>query len=205
MAKLSFNARMAVRFKKITSDYGKINLYVHETAIEILEHIQEHRNCATAQMLVNAMPQSARKLALITWFSTYSPILVKDDAKWTPKILPETDNRYVPFDVEAAKLNPWYLIADKMGSEKPAADIQAMNAWLETQAKAWEKKADDESKVLPGEALAAKALATALRAIVVTHVEAVVAKAQPKAGRKPKAPVMQDVEAQDDFALKAVA
>lgn len=106
MAKLSFNARMAIRFKKITSDYGKINAYVHETAMEILEHVKEHRNCATAQMLINAMPQSARKLALITWFSTYSPILVKDKSDWTPKILPETDSRFVDFDLEGAKANP---------------------------------------------------------------------------------------------------
>ena len=162
MAKLSFNARMAVRFKKITSDYGKINLYVHETAMEILAHVEEHRNCATAQMLVNAMPQSARKLALITWFAAYSPIVVKDVSNWVPKIRPETDKNYKPFDLESAKLAPWFTLADAMGAEKPPIDLAGMVAWLEIQAKQWDKKAD-EGKVTPEEALTAKALAAQLR------------------------------------------
>lgn len=171
MAKMSFNARMGIRFRKITSDYAKINQYVHETAVLILEHSKEHGDCSTAQGLVNAMPQSARKLALINWFSTYSPIVVKDDDKWQSKMHKEGTKLFCPFDIEAAKANPWFSIADQMGAEKPPVDLKGMIAWLEAQAKSWEKKAD-EGKVDAAEVLTAKALAAQLRSIKLSHVEA---------------------------------
>ena len=79
MAKISFSARMGQRFRQLTSDYGKINQYVHETAMLIIGHAKEHGDCSTAQGLINAMPQSARKLALLTWFTNYTPIVDKDE------------------------------------------------------------------------------------------------------------------------------
>ncbi len=164
MAK-SFNAVMGARFKKITSDYGKINLYVHETAMMILRHAFEHNDCSTAQGLINAMPQSARKLALINWFHTFSPIVVKDDDKWNSKMHKEGTKLFVAFDIEGAEANPWFTIADKMGAEKPALDQAGILKWLETQAAQWEKKADDGNKVAPEASMAAKALAAALRSI----------------------------------------
>lgn len=140
MAK-SFNARMGARFTKITSDYGKINAYVHDTAMMILRHAQEHKDCSTAQGLINAMPQSARKLALINWFHKYSPIVVKDDSKWASRMHKPDTKLYVPFDIEAAEANPWYNIADEMGAEKvyhlddmlkigPAADAKRIRGKL---------------------------------------------------------------------------
>lgn len=172
MAKVSFNAQMGVRFKKITSDYGKINVYVHETALMILKHAKEHKDCSTAQGLINAMPQSARKLALINWFHTYSPIVVKDDAKWNSKMHKEGTKLFVPFDVEGAEANPWYSMAEVMGAEKPPVDFAGMLKWLESQAAAWDKKAEDGTKVSESEALTAKALAAALRSIKLVHVPA---------------------------------
>lgn len=171
MAKISFNAQMGVRFRKITSDYGKINQYVHETAMLILTHAAEHKDCSTAQGLVNAMPQSARKLALINWFKAYSPIVVKDDDKWDSKMHKEGTKLFVPFDLEAAAAHPWFTLADAMGAEKPPVDFAGMVKWLETNAAQWEKKAD-EGKVAPEEALTAKALAAALRSIKLVHVDA---------------------------------
>lgn len=164
MAKISFNARMGVRFRKITSDYGKINQYVHETGVMILKHAAEHNDCSTAQGLINAMPQSARKLALINWFTKFSPIVVKDDDNWTSKMHKEGTKLYVPFDIEGAEANPWFTIADGMGAEKPPIGFDGMLAWIEGQAKAWEKKAD-EGKVASAATEAAKDLAQQLRAI----------------------------------------
>ena len=168
---ISFNAQMGQRFRKITSDYGKINLYVHETAMMILRHSFEHGDCSTAQGLVNAMPQSARKLALINWFGKFSPIVVKDDSKWDSKMHKEGTKLYIPFDIDGAEANPWFELADAMGAEKPPVDLAGMLSWLEAQAKAWDKKAD-EGKVSPSEIATAKSLAASLRAIKVVHVPA---------------------------------
>lgn len=165
MANISFNARMGQRFRKITSDYGKINQYVHETAVLIIEHSLAHGDCSTAQGLINAMPQSARKLALLTWFTSYTPIVVKDDPKWQSKMHKPESKMYKPFDIEGAKANPWFSLADAMGAEKPPVDNSGILAWLEAQAKQWEKKAEDATKVDPSAQLSAIALAAQLRAI----------------------------------------
>lgn len=162
---ISFNARMGQRFRKITSDYGKINQYVHETAMLIIGHAKEHGDCSTAQGLINAMPQSARKLALLTWFTSYTPIVVKDDAKWESKMHKPESKMYKPFDLEGAEANPWFTLADAMGAEKPPVDYSGMLAWLEAQAKQWEKKAEDATKVDPSAHNSALALAAQLRAI----------------------------------------
>lgn len=164
MAKMSFNAAMGIRFRKITSDYGKINKYIHETGILILKHAFEHKDCSTAQGLVNAMPQSARKLALINWFAKFSPIVVKDDDKWTSRMHKEGSKLFVPFDIEGAEANPWFTIAEEMGAEKPPVDLAGMVAWLETQAKSWEKKAES-GKVTDDDVIMATTLAAKLRAI----------------------------------------
>lgn len=171
MAKISFNAQMGVRFRKITSDYGKINAYVHETAMLIMRHAAEHDDCSTAQGLINAMPQSARKLALINWFTQFSPIVVKDDDKWQSKMHKRGSKMYRPFDIDGAEANPWFTLADKMGAEKPPVDFAGMLAWIEAQAKAWDKKAD-EGKVSETEIATARHLAAQLRGIKLVHVPA---------------------------------
>jgi hypothetical protein len=163
MAK-SFNATMADRFRKITSDYTKINLYVHETAMLILRHAHEHKDCSTAQGLINAMPQSARKLALVSWFTKFSPIVVKDNDKWVSKMHKEGTKLYVPFDIEEAEANPWYTLAEAMGAEKAPATTDDILAWLEAQAKQWEKKAEN-GKVDESAISSARALAAQLRSI----------------------------------------
>lgn len=58
-----------------------------------------------------------------------------------------------------------------MAEEKPAMDLAALKKWLESQAKALEKRAE-EGKIAPEEILTAKAVAEQLRSIKVTHVAA---------------------------------
>lgn len=165
MAKITFNARMGQRFRKITCDYGKIDQYIHETAMMIIGHAKDHGDCSTAQGLINSMPQSARKLALINWFKKFTPIVVKDDANWESKMHKPESKMYKPFDIEGAEATPWFTLADGMGAEKPAVDYSGMLAWLEAQAKQWEKKAEDATKVDPSAHNTALALAAQLRAI----------------------------------------
>lgn len=177
MAK-SFNAQMAARFRKITTDYGKINQYVHETAMLIINHAKEHGDCSTAQGLVNAMPRSARKLALINWFGKFSPIVVKDDPEWVAKMHKEGTKLFVPFDIEGAAETPWYDLADSMGAEKvyslddllkigPAADAKRIRQRIE--------KGEVEASAVP----AALAYAEYLEGIKVPDFKSVKAKINP--------------------------
>lgn len=167
MAK-SFNAQMADRFRKITADYNTINLYIHETGMMILRHSMEHGDCSTAQGLINAMPQSARKAALIKWFSVYSPIVVKDSDKWVAKMHKEGSKLYVPFNIEEAEANPWFSVAEGMGAEK-SYDFAELLKMVERLASSIEKKIED-GKVPPEDMERATLLSGALKRVNVPAV-----------------------------------
>ena len=152
MAK-SFNAQMKHRFQRITTSYQRINSYVHDTAVMIIKHAKEHGDCSTAQGLVNCMPQSARKLALVNWFKKYTPIVVKDDDKWASKMHKPGTKLYVEWNIEEAEANPWYTIADEMGAEKPADITKLLNlfpalvAKIKKQSEEGSWEGDDKTKI----------------------------------------------------------
>lgn len=165
---VSFAKTINNRCKKITSDINKINVYVHDTAMLIVNHaapeaLNGHHDCSFAKNLVEAMPKSYRLEMLKTWFSTYTPILVKIDSK-TNAISVGFDTEYkkiAPADkatatrkdgslwwnLEAAQNDPFYAIAERT-PEKPAFDLAAMLKLLENTAKRIEKEALSENSVL---------------------------------------------------------
>ena len=164
MAK-SFNAQMKTRFVKITNDYGKVNIYVHQTAMLIAAHAQEHKDCSTAQGLVMAMPASIRREMLILWFDTFTPIKVKNDPAWVAKMNKEDTKLYVPFDLENGDAMPFFTLAEKEeNKEKPPITFDQLIAMVTSLATQIEKKAEDD-KMTASAAHAAGSLADALRAI----------------------------------------
>lgn len=168
MAK-SFNARMAERFVKIRADYATVNQLVHDTAVEIAEHAQKHGDCSTAQGLVMAMPASARREMLILWFKKFTPIVVKNDDKWTAAMHKPTDKLYVPFDIEAGRATTFM---DLSGANKERAPLDFTGLFLLPQkmAKQLEKRIAD-NLIDPNEVETAKALIATLKGIRVAHVE----------------------------------
>lgn len=112
MAK-SFNARMKERFALITASYDKANKLVHETAMEILRHAEEHKDCSTAQGLIMALPASIRREQLILWFRLYTPIVVKNSDDWAAKMHAQDSKMFVPFNATEADANPFYELAKK--------------------------------------------------------------------------------------------
>lgn len=142
MAKVSFNDRMKERFTKITNDYQKVNEYVHETAVMIMEHALKCGDCTTAQGLVMAMPASIRREMMILWFKSFSPIVVKNDDKWRAKMHKEGSKLYVPFDIEAAKATPFYTLAEK-NKERAPLDFDALLKMVERLATQIEKRVEN--------------------------------------------------------------
>lgn len=85
--------------------------YVHQIAVAIIRHTKEHGNCTRALQLVLAMPKSARRSALITWFRAFSPInvtMAKDVKDCKVGLLKNDSPRYNAFNVEGAALTPYY-------------------------------------------------------------------------------------------------
>ncbi len=51
---------------------------LHKAAVSVLFHAFEHRNLATMQQLLEAMPESGRKGALRKWLFDLAPVMMKD-------------------------------------------------------------------------------------------------------------------------------
>lgn len=141
MAK-SFNARMRERFERITTSYQKANQYVHETAMMILEHANEHKDCSTAQGLVMALPASMRREMLILWFAKFSPIVVKNSEDWASRMHKEGTKLFVPFNLEEAAATPFYVLAEQ-NKERPPFDVEALLKMVENGPKRLKKLLDD--------------------------------------------------------------
>lgn len=173
MAK-SFNARMQDRFTRITNDYAKVNLYVHETAMMIATHAKEHNDCSTAQGLIMAMPASIRREMLILWFARYTPIVVKNDDKWTSKMHKVGTKLYVEWNLEEAEANPFYKLAEENKEAAPLT-FEQMVKMVEGLAKRIEKKVEN-GEVAPEDIESAKAVAEQI-----SHLKLVRVKAKPAA------------------------
>lgn len=142
MAK-SFNARMKERFALITSSYDKVNKLVHETAMEILRHAEEHKDCSTAQGLIMALPASIRREQLILWFRLYTPIVVKNSDDWAAKMHPQESKMFVPFNAEEADANPFYELAKKNKEVAEALDAEGILKLISRLAAQLDKKVKD--------------------------------------------------------------
>lgn len=169
MAK-SFNAQMADRFAKITNDYGKVNQYVHETAMLIVGHAKEHGDCSTAQGLVMAMPASIRREMLILWFRKFTPIVVKNDDKWVAKMHPKESKLFVEWDLEAAEKTPFFALAEQ-NKEREPLDLEGLINLVARVAKQIETKIE-KGEIVPEEIATAEALAAQIKRIKVKHVAA---------------------------------
>lgn len=168
MAK-SFNALMATRFTKITNDYGKVNDYVHETAMLIVNHAKDCGDCSTAQKLVMALPASMRREMLILWFHTFTPIVVKNDDKWNAKMHKEGTKLFVNWDIEAANATPFFRLAEQNKEAAPLT-FEQMVKMVEGLAKRIEKKIEN-GEVEQADVPSAHAIAAKIAGLKLTRVK----------------------------------
>lgn len=168
MAK-SFNARMKDRFTKITNDYAKVNDYVHETAVMIAEHAKEHGDCSTAQGLVMAMPASTRREMLILWFSTYTPIVVKNSDDFESKMHKPESKMFVEWNIEDGKNDPFFEMA-KRNKEPEPKDFAALVALVHALGPRIEKMIEND-QVEADDIPSAEAMAERLKGLRFRRVE----------------------------------
>lgn len=130
------------RIKLIGTNYGKINAYVQETAVGVLEHAQEHGDCTPALRLVQAMPASARRGLLINWFGTFSPIgmNVKQGKVGFHK---PGSKAYNPFNLEGARITNWFETAEAKDEDLPDTTLDDVRTALDRLAKRFQSKLDN--------------------------------------------------------------
>ena len=160
------------RIAKLTTDAGKLNAYIHATAMLIVRHAKAHGDCTRALALVKAMPASMRRTMLRDWFAKHTPIVVKLDsgkgdeacgfsAKYVALKTPEA--KAAAWKIEAADAEPFYMLADKVPEEKPF-DLKALLAMAANLAKRIDGKIA-EGKVPANDVAKAKEISAKIAAI----------------------------------------
>lgn len=150
----------------------KLNALIHETAMMILNHANEHGDCTRALTLHNKMPASMRRTMLKLWFETNSPIRfqTKDGLATKVGMLKPEAKGFVPFNPVTADATPFFAMAEA-NPEKQPIDFDKALKMIESLAKRLAKDVD-EGKVADGDADSVKAVVNALTGIKVKRVRA---------------------------------
>lgn len=62
------------RITSIRNRGARMDRDIHETGVLCLEHARDHGDVTLATKLVDAMPKSSRRKALIAWFTNHGPM-----------------------------------------------------------------------------------------------------------------------------------
>lgn len=95
----------------IATSGAALDEQIHTAAVSCLYHAKNHGDVTLASRLVDAMPKSTRRLALIHWFNKYGP-LVFDKPTNAFKLARGKEPR--PYEIEKAEETPfWDLTTEK--------------------------------------------------------------------------------------------
>lgn len=95
----------------VRSTGAKFDAMVHAIAVAILVHAKDTGDCSRMAKLVEAMPRSSRRAALIRWTTAFSPVAVTQDktkGTFRAKLRRVGDKNYNPFNIDGARANPYY-------------------------------------------------------------------------------------------------
>lgn len=116
----------------IVTTAGALQTLIHETAIECLQHAQEHGDVTIIDALVKALPKGQRVESLIEWVQDYSPV------RWNGAkevgLLKKEAKAFTPFDIETAMTDPYYShTAEQRSKQKLSLEaLQNIVAGLST-------------------------------------------------------------------------
>jgi hypothetical protein len=133
--------------KRVAKNSAALNQLIQDTAVLVIQHVEEHRDANPAMRLVAAIPNTMRRGALVRWFETYSPIAIsKKGADLTCRLHKEDSKAYNPFNVDGARANNWFD-AQELQNEDIPMTLDDLEDGFERLIKRMEKKLDD-GKVL---------------------------------------------------------
>ena len=91
----------------IKTNGARLDKRIQEAALSIVAHIDEHREVTLANKLYHALPNGARKNALVEWFLKYGMITINTD-KATKKEFPLAFDKSAKTNLEGASAEFWY-------------------------------------------------------------------------------------------------
>jgi len=113
--------KLSASIKLIATNGAKLDARIHATACALLERAAEHFDCSMVPALLNAMPKSSRRKALIAWFGAYSNVHIREEkgGKFTVTIVKTTSKLYKAPRPSEAFANPFWSVEEK--DQDPAA------------------------------------------------------------------------------------
>lgn len=84
----------------------KLDAKIQSVALEVLEHVELHSETSLACKLYNALPNGARKNALVAWFLEFGKIKVNTGKD--KEAIPLKFDKEGTTDLEGAKAKAWY-------------------------------------------------------------------------------------------------
>lgn len=140
----------------IPAAYTKVNVMVQNTIVAIIGHCAQYGDCSAAARLVDAMPKSARRSAVIDHFGDYSPIRVVKDAKtgnMRANLRKPEDKLYRDYNLDGVRANNWFERAS-LDKEEEIVTVGVIKDLIWAAIKRAEKKAgtltneDDKGQAL---------------------------------------------------------
>jgi hypothetical protein len=150
--------------RSITGNIAKLNGLIHDTAMLILSHANDHGDCTRALVLVKAMPASFRRGLLVGWFERNSPIRMNLNNDKVGMLKAEAKG-YTPFDLEAAAAVPFYVEQTKAPGEVKLIGAEAFDKSFDSFVNRMNKQLT-EGNVPEGERAAIEARINVLAALL---------------------------------------
>lgn len=130
----------------------KLDSDIHLAACSVLAHTAAHRNKTLIGNLVDALPKSARRKALIDWFEAFGPykigyinaavVMPKAD---TPEWIAYTDD--FENTIEKACLTPFWMEKETGAKDKKAITMAGIIEYLNKKAKDKQADADTQNRI----------------------------------------------------------
>jgi len=92
------------RIASIAKRGKKLDLDIHFCAVQCLLHAEDNGDMTLATRLVDAMPKSGRRKALVAWFRGFGPFNYSEDNGFSKDKTADAHK----FNVEEANENPFY-------------------------------------------------------------------------------------------------
>ena len=91
----------------LIKEMGTMQDRVTEWAVQALMHLEAHKDVATLNKFIVAMPKGFRRNAMASWFLAYGCVKVNQD-KGTARLSPLSYDKMKECKVEAGMADPWF-------------------------------------------------------------------------------------------------
>lgn len=97
----------------------KLDADIHTAAVSCLNHAEQHGDVTLCTRLVNAMPKSSRRKALVVWFVKFGPLAFNEKEKAFKVAKGKEVKQY---DIEAAAETPFFDLTAERNPEPYTLD-----------------------------------------------------------------------------------